>query len=44
MERLFKALYEKYSPLAKTHGIDPKSPEWIKFMQQAAKMKIEIDS
>jgi hypothetical protein len=44
MNRLLNALLEKYSPMAKAHGIDPKSVEWVKFMQQAAKMKLETDS
>jgi hypothetical protein len=36
MKATFETLTAKWNATAKAHGIDIKSAEWIRFMQQAA--------
>jgi hypothetical protein len=34
--KTFELLLKKYGPLAKANGLDPKSAEFLRFMQQCA--------
>jgi hypothetical protein len=36
VNKTFDLLLKKYGPLAKANGLDPKSAEFLRFMQQCA--------